>query len=103
MMWTEFVRDAFHFTASSELVRIVFDFRATVWKDEVVTSAQMTIEVVSNLSPGGTRLLIIFCFIDGFFRNFCFVGTRLRLLQDGPFVAITFDNQLQFITFGRGI
>src|ERR1700740_1440935 len=100
MMGPELIRDAFHFTAPPELVRIVFDLRAAVWEDEVVTSAQMTIKIISNREYGGTRLPVFLCFLDGFLRDFCFIGIRHRLLRGDPFVAITFDNQFQFIAFG---
>ena len=43
MMRPELIWDAFCFAASPELVRVVFDLRAAIWKDQVITSAQMTI------------------------------------------------------------
>lgn len=53
MVWPEFVRHAFPLTASSKLIRVVFDLRSTVWKYEIIAAAQVLIKVIRNRERGG--------------------------------------------------
>ena len=63
MVRPEFIPHAFSFGAMTEPIRVFLNLRTAIWKDQVIRSAQVRVQVIDYCQLRGTRHLLLWRFV----------------------------------------